>query len=110
MKTEAHCPNCNSPFSYWRLVFSSSPYHLYCYNCHWRIDIDAKKFVWAMLAGVTTISLVLTRFVVANNWSRLLVLAVLWLVLVFILDIIIAVLTVNLAQISKPDENEPDDD
>jgi len=63
-----------------------------------------------MLAGVTTISLVLTRFVVANNWSRLLVLAVLWLVLVFILDIIIAVLTVNLAQISKPDENEPDDD
>jgi hypothetical protein len=59
-----------------------------------------------MLAGITAISLVLTRFVVANNWSRLLVLAALWLALVFILDIIIAILMVNLAQISKPDEND----
>jgi hypothetical protein len=59
-----------------------------------------------MLAGITAISLVLTRFVVANNWSRLLVLAALWLAPVFILDIIIAILMVNLAQISKPDEND----
>jgi hypothetical protein len=44
--------------------------------------------------------------VVANNWSRLLVLAALWLAPVFILDIIIAILMVNLAQISKPDEND----
>jgi hypothetical protein len=57
-----------------------------------------------MLAGITAISLVLTRFVVANNWSRLLVLAALWLALVVSLDIIIAILMVNLAQISKPDE------
>jgi hypothetical protein len=59
-----------------------------------------------MLAGIIVISLVLTRFVVANNWSRLLVLAALWLAPVFILDIIIAILMVNLAQISKPDEND----
>jgi hypothetical protein len=60
----------------------------------------------AMLAGIIVISFVLTRFVVARNWSRLLVLAALWFVLVFILDIVVALLMINLAQISKPDENE----
>lgn len=64
--------------------------------------------MYAQLAGITAISLVLIKFVTARNWSRLLVLAVLWIVLVIILDIIIALLMVNLAQISKPDENEDD--
>ncbi|HEU4833732.1 MAG TPA: hypothetical protein VFS90_04925 [Pyrinomonadaceae bacterium] len=62
--------------------------------------------MYAQLAGITAISLVLIKFVTARNWSRLLVLGVLWIVLVVILDIIIALLMVNLARISKPDENE----
>jgi len=105
VKTEAHCPTCNSPFSFWRLAFSFSPYHLYCQNCHWRIDIDAKKFVWAEFVGLAVITLVLIKFVVAHNWWRLLILAVLWIVLVVILDLVVALLMVNLAQISKPDES-----
>lgn len=64
--------------------------------------------MYAQLAGITAISLVLIKFVTARNWSRLLVLAVLWIVFVVILDIVIALLIVNLAQLSTPEEGEED--
>jgi prepilin signal peptidase PulO-like enzyme (type II secretory pathway) len=106
VKTEALCPTCKYPFSLWNLVFAFTPVHLYCGNCHWRIDIKATKFMWAEFAGLTAISLILAQFIVAHNWSRLLVLGVLWIILIVILDITIALLMVNLARISKPDRNE----
>jgi len=104
VKTEAHCPTCDFPFSFWRLVFGMNPFHLYCYTCHSRIDIEATKFMWAAFVGLVAITVVLSKFIIAHNWSRLLVLAILWLILAFILDIVIAVMMVNLAQISKPDD------
>ena len=111
MKTEAPCPTCNSPFSFWRLVFGAGPLHLYCWKCGWRIVIDGyQKFIWLDAAGVSIISFAVISFVTPGNFSRLFVLAVIWFVLVFILQIIICLMIVNMARFSKPEETAGDTD
>ena len=106
MKTKAHCPTCNFPFSFWRVFFAYSPFSLYCKRCRWHIDIvEVRKFMWGVSAGLILITFSLMKFIIAGDMVRLLVLAALWLVLFFILDIIISLMIVNWAHFSKPDQS-----
>ena len=104
MKTEASCPTCNFPFSFWRVAFAYSPFQLYCKSCRWRIVIVGdKQFTWAALAAVAVVSVVLFKFIVARDLSRLLVLSAVWLVLFEMIEIIIGVIIVNVARFSRPE-------
>lgn len=110
MKTEAHCPNCNAPFSFWRLAISN-PFALYCMSCGWRIDIvRAKIFMWLMLAGMLLITFSLAQFIIPRDYTRLLILAILWVAGIAVLDIIVSLMMVNWAQLSKPEETGGEDD
>jgi hypothetical protein len=103
LKTKALCPTCNLSFSFWRVAFALSPYHLYCKNCRWRIVMNP-AWGWAAWAAFIIISLILIRFVRPGDWSRLLVLGVLWVVFFLIIEIIVSLLIVNMAQFSKLDD------
>ncbi|HJT29284.1 MAG TPA: hypothetical protein VJ784_17865 [Pyrinomonadaceae bacterium] len=113
MKTEAHCPTCNHPFSFWRVAFLYDPFHFYCRNCSWRIVIGNDKiFLWGALAAVAGISFMLLQFIIARDMWRLLIIAVLWLVSFQIIAIITGLVIVNVARFYKPepDENERESD
>ena len=110
MKTEAHCPTCNFPFSFWRVAFLYSPFHLYCKNCGWRIVIrHDKAFMWSLLAAVGLISVILFNFIVARDIRRLLILCALWLVSFYVVEIIAGLVIVNVGEFSKPEESDNDD-
>ena len=110
MKTEAHCPTCNFPFSFWRLAFLLDPFHFYCGNCGWRIVIGHDKtFMYGALAAVAVISLILLQFLIPRDFRRLLILFVLWLVSVQIVGIITGLVIVNVARFYKPESDaDPD--
>jgi hypothetical protein len=108
MKTRAHCPTCNFPFSFWRVAFLYDPFHFYCSNCRWRIVIGHDKaFLWGALAAIAVISFILLQFIIARDWWRLLILAVLWFVSFQIVAIITGLVIVNIARFYKP---APDED
>ena len=105
MKTKAHCPTCNYPFSFWRVVFLYSPFTFYCKNCRTRIVINwTQAYIGGVLAGLTLITVVLANFIVPRDSLRLLVLAALWLVLFEVLQIIVSLIIVNRNDFAKPDD------
>ena len=106
MKTKAHCPTCNFPFSFWRVAFLLTPFEFYCKNCGWRIVIGhGKQFMWGAIAAVAFISVILFQFIIARDMRRLLILAVLWLVSFYIIEVISGLLIVNVARFSKPESD-----
>lgn len=111
MKTEAHCPTCNYPFSFWRVALLLNPFQFYCKNCGWRIVIGGDKtFLWAAVAAVAVISYILSRFIIPRDYWRLLILAALWLVSFYVVEIIISLVIVNVARFYKPEESDGDDE
>lgn len=60
---------------------------------------------WAAWAAVIIITLILIRFVRPEDWSRLLVLGVLWVIFFLIIEIIVSLMIVNMARFSKPGES-----
>ena len=106
MKTEAHCPTCNFPFSFWRVAFLLDPIHFYCKNCGWRIVIgNDRTFLWGAIATIAVISVILFQFIIARDFRRLLILFVLWLVSFYVVEIIIGLVIVNVARFYKPESN-----
>ena len=65
--------------------------------------------MWAAFAVVAAFSAILFNFIVARDFTRLFVLCALWLVFFEILEIIMGLIIVNVAQFSKPDESVSDD-
>ena len=111
MKTEARCPTCGFPFSFWNVAFARSPFTIYCKSCGWRIVITAgKSIMWAAIAVLTLMSFVLFQFIVAQNLPRLALLVALWLVCFYIVEIIAALMIVNWAQFSKPEQADGADE
>jgi len=110
MKTEAHCPTCNFPFSFWRVAFLLDPFHFYCKNCRWRIVIGHdKRFMYGAIAAVAVISVILFQFLIARDMRRLLILAVLWIISFSIVEIITGLVIVNVARFYKPESDaDPD--
>lgn len=109
LKTEAHCPTCNFPFSFWRVVFLLTPFQFYCKNCSRRIVIGHDKaFMGAAITVVALISIILFQFIIARDMRRLLILVVLWIVSFYIVEIITALVIVNVAQFYKPEEGDGD--
>jgi hypothetical protein len=110
MKTEAPCPSCDFPFSFWRVAFALSPFNIFCRNCGSRIVIKGdKSIIWAMLVVLALISFVLFRFIVARDFMRLVLLTALWLALFEILEIVVALMIVNWGQFSKLPQSESSD-
>jgi len=66
--------------------------------------------MWAMLAVLAVISVILFNFIVPQDMTRLLVVGVLWLVLFEVLEIIFALMIVNWADFSKPVQSAGDND
>ena len=111
MKTEARCPTCDYPFSFWRLVFLYSPFHFYCKSCGWRIVIGKDKtFMYSAMAAIAVISVILFNFIIARDMKRLLILGAIWLVSFYIVEIIISLLIVNVAEFYKPEESDGEDE
>lgn len=111
MKTEAHCPTCNFPFSFWRVAFLLNPFQFYCINCGWRIVIGGDRtFLWGAVAAIAVISVILFQFIIARDMRRLLILFVLWVVSFYVVEIITGLLIVNVAQFYKPEESDSDDE
>lgn len=111
MKTEAHCPTCNFPFSFWRVASLLNPFEFYCKNCGWRIVIGHDKaFMWSAITVVALISIILFQFIIARDMRRLLVLCVLWLISFCVVEIIAGLVIVNVAQFYKPEESDGDDE
>ncbi len=109
MKTEAHCPTCNFPFSFWRVAFLLNPFEFYCKNCGSRIVIGHDKtFLWGAFAAVAVISFILLQFIIPRDMWRLLILGVLWVVSFEIVAIITGLVIVNVARFYKP-ESEADE-
>ena len=107
MKTKAHCPTCNYPFSFWRVAFAYSPFHFYCKNCRWRIVIGRDKtFMWGAIAVLAVISVILFQFIIPRDFRRLLILFVLWVVSFYVVEIITGLVIVNVAQFYKPEEDD----
>lgn len=85
--------------------------HLYCYNCGWRIVIGGdRKIMWAEYAVIIGIGAILFQFIVPRNIPRAFFLFALWLFFVFIVDIVTALIVVNVARFSKPDVNVSDEE
>jgi hypothetical protein len=61
--------------------------------------------MWAMIVALTLVTVVLANFIVPRDWARFVLLAVVWLVVLEILEIIVALIIINLDQFSKPDEH-----
>lgn len=81
----------------------------YCWSCGWLIVISgAKKFWWGLWAAIVVISFVLIGFLRAHDVKRALALMVLWLVAIVIVDIITALIIVNVGHFHRPDEFDED--
>ena len=61
--------------------------------------------MWGMFAVLALITIILSNFIVPRNLPRFVVLVVLWLVSFEILEIIVAVMIINMAQFSRPDQS-----
>ena len=110
MKTEAHCPTCGFPFSFWKVAFALSPFSIYCNSCGGRIVIRGdKSIMWATIAVLALISVVIFSFMVPQNLTRFVVLSALWFVCFQILEIIVALMIVNWGQFSKPEQADSGD-
>jgi len=111
MKTEARCPTCGFPFSFLKVAFALSPFSIYCKSCGRRIVIRGdKSIMWAGIAVLALISVVLFSLIVPQNLLRLALLSALWLVCFEILEIIVALMIVNWGQFSKPEQADSSDD
>ena len=66
--------------------------------------------MWGMLAGMLLITYILAQFMIPRDFTRLLILAVLWIAGIALLDIVISLMMVNWAQLSKPEETGGEDD
>jgi hypothetical protein len=110
MKTNACCPTCGFPFSFWKVAFALSPFSLYCDNCEWRIVIRGDKTImWATIAVLALISVVIFSFMLPRNLPRLVLLSVLWLVCFEILEIIVGLMIINWGQFSQPEQADSGD-
>ena len=65
--------------------------------------------MWAALAVLGVFTAILMNLIVARDFSRMSVLCAVWLVFFLILEIIMGLIIVNVAQFSKPDERVSDD-
>jgi len=65
--------------------------------------------MWAALAVLAVISVILFNFIVARNMTRLLILVAVWLVFFVVLEISVGLLIVNFAHFSKPVQTVVDD-
>ncbi len=62
----------------------------------------------AAITVVALISIILFQFIIARDMRRLLILVVLWIVSFYIVEIITALVIVNVAQFYKPEEGDGD--
>ena len=107
MKTEARCPTCGFPFSFWKLAAALTLFNVYCKSCHWRIVIKwDKQIMRAEGAVFILITLILINFVLPKDASRLLLLGAIWLASLGMLEIIFALIVVNWGQFSRPEETD----
>jgi hypothetical protein len=103
MKTQAPCPTCNRPFSFWRIVFAWTPQHFYCLSCGYRIDVEnAKRYSLGFAAVLVAITFLPMKFL-NHNLTGLFIFFVLWMAAVVSLDIILALVIVNTGRFTKPD-------
>ena len=63
-----------------------------------------------MLAGMLLITYILAQFIIPRDFTRLLILGVLWVAGIFVLDIVISLMMVNWGQLSKPEETGGEED
>lgn len=61
--------------------------------------------MWGTFAALTLISIILFQFVIARDMRRLVILAVLWLVSIYVVEIITALVIVNVARFYKPESD-----
>jgi len=66
--------------------------------------------MWATIAVLALISFGLFRFIVPQNPTRLVLLAALWIVCFYLLEIIVALMIVNWGQFSKPEQADSSDE
>jgi len=66
--------------------------------------------MWGMLAGILLITFILGQFIIPRDFTRLLILGILGAAGIVVLDIIISLMMVNWAQLSKPEESSGEDD
>ena len=59
---------------------------------------------------VALISIILFQFIIARDMRRLLILVVLWIVSFYIVEIISALVIVNVARFYKPEEGDGDNE
>ena len=59
--------------------------------------------MWGMIAVIALVTIILANFIVPRNFTRVALLAVLWLVVFEALEIIVALLIINRNQFSKPE-------
>jgi len=72
-------------------------------SCGWLIVFDGvKKFMWVMLAGLILITAILVQFLLPRDFTRLLIVGSLWIVLILVLDIVVSLMIVNWVHLSKP--------
>ena len=65
--------------------------------------------MWAAIAVLALISVVLFRFIIPQDLTGLALLSALWLVCFEIVEIIAALMIVNWGQVSKPEEADSGD-
>ena len=66
--------------------------------------------MWAAFAVIGIFTAILLNFIIARDFLRLFVLGAVWLVLFLILEIVMGLIIVNVAQFTRPDERVSDDD
>ncbi len=59
--------------------------------------------MWGMLAVLGLVTVILGNFILPRNLTRFVLLAVLWLVVFEVLQIIVALILINLSLFSKPE-------
>jgi hypothetical protein len=99
------------PFSFLKVAFALSPFSIYCKSCGWRIVIRGDKgIMWAAIAVLALLSVVLFSFIVRQNLLRLVLLCALWLVCFEILEITVALMIVNWGRFSTPEQADSGDE
>lgn len=61
--------------------------------------------MWGMFGVLALITIILSNFIVSRNLPRFVVLVVVWLASFEILEIIVALMIINIAQFSRPDQD-----
>jgi hypothetical protein len=103
MKTQAPCPTCHRPFSFWRIVFAWTPQYFYCLSCGYRIDLEnAKRYSLVFAAVLVAIIFLLMKSLTPNR-TGLFIFFVLLIGAMVTLDIILALVIVNTGRFTKPD-------